>query len=176
MNIRAAQPRDLEACLALDESFDTEYVWQMNSSRANGSWTLGFRVTRLPRAMRVTALPAREVIAEHFERGECFLVADESPRICGYIDVTTDPWERVAWIQRLTVTPDLRRHGIGTRMIREAMSWARGQGLRSIMAGMSTKHYPASALLQKHGFVFCGYNDQYYHTHDIALFFAAKLR
>jgi len=176
MEIRPAQARDLEACLALDDSFETEYVWQMETSRANGAITLGFRVTRLPRAMRVTSTQPRQVVAEHFELGECLLVAAEYPRICGYIDVTSDPWERVAWIHRLTVASDLRRRGIGTQLVRAAMEWAHAQGLRAIMASVSTKQYPASALLQKQGMTFCGYNDQYYDNHDIALFFAARLK
>lgn len=176
MNIRAAQPRDLEACAALDESFETEYVWQIESARHNGALALNFRTTRLPRSMRVSASLPREVIAEHFELGECFLVAEEHPRICGFIDVTTDRWERVAWVQRLTVAPDLRRHGIGSQLLREAMQWARAEGMRAIMASISSKHYPASMLFQRHGLAFCGYNDQYYHNHDIALFFSAKLK
>ena len=53
MNIRPAQARDLDACLALDESFETEYVWQMDTTRSNGAMQVGFRTTRLPRAMRV---------------------------------------------------------------------------------------------------------------------------
>ncbi len=176
MTIRPAQARDLDACLALDESYETEYVWQMETARANGSVQLGFHTTRLPRAMRVMAHSPRDAIADHFEQGECFLVAEEYPRIAGFVDATADRAERIAWIHHLVVANDLRRHGTGTLLLRAALDWAQDKRLRTVIASISTKNYPASAFLQKHGFQFCGFNDQYYLNRDIALFFACKLR
>lgn len=176
MIIRPAQARDLDACLKLDESFETEYVWQMETGRASDGIQLGFRTTRLPRAMRVTVNGTRESLAEHFELGECFLVAEEYPRIAAYIDATVESSQHVAWIQALVVAPDLRRQGIGTQLVRETTTWARTKKLRALMASISTKNYPASAFLQRHGFSFCGFNDQYYHNRDIALFFACSWR
>src|SRR5205823_1349070 len=111
MIIRPAQARDLAACLVLDESFETEYVWQMETARASDGIQLGFRTTRLPRAMRVPVNGTRESLAEHFELGECFLVAEEYPRIAAYIDATVESSQHVAWIQALVVAPDMRRHG-----------------------------------------------------------------
>lgn len=176
MNIRPAQARDLDACLALDESFETEYVWQMETARQNGSVHLAFRTTRLPRSMRVAGESPRDVIADHYEHGECFLVAEEHPRIGAFIDATQDPGQRVAWIHYLIVASDLRRHGLGSRLLRSALDWAREHKMRAVMAAISTKNYPASAFLQRHGFAFCGFNDQYYQNHDIALYFACPLR
>lgn len=176
MNVRPAQARDLAACLALDESFETEYVWQMDTSRTNGAIQLGFHTTRLPRAMRVTVNNPRDSLAEHFELGECVLVAEEVPRIAGFLDATVDADHRVAWVQSLVVASDVRRMGIGGQLLRAAIGWAREKKLRAVMASASTKNYPASTFLQKHGFAFCGFNDQYYHNRDIALFFACNLR
>lgn len=176
MNIRPAQARDLDACLALDESFETEYVWQMETGRANDAVQLVFRTSRLPRAMRVTVNGARDTVAEHLEMGECVLVAEDYPRIGGFMDTTIEPSQHIAWIQALVVAPDLRRQGIGTQLLRETMEWARAKKLRSLMASISTKNFPASTFLQQHGFAFCGFNDRYYHNHDIALFFACNLR
>lgn len=176
MNVRTAQARDLDACLALDESYETEYVWQMDTARANGAIQLGFRVTRLPRAMRVVVHSSQDALADHFEQGACVLVAEELPRVIGYIDVTPDIAQRVCWIQALVVAADMRRQKVGTQLLREAMVWAREQKLRAVMASVATKNYPALAFLQKHGLTFCGFNDQYYHNRDIALFFACNLR
>ncbi len=176
MNIRPAQARDLDACLALDESFETEYVWQMETTRANGAIQLGFRTTRLPRPMRVSVHSAQDALADHLEAGECILLAEEYPRVAGFIDATIETGQRVAWIQSLVVASDLRRQGIGTLLLSAAMEWARDKKMRALMASISTKNYPASAFLQKYGFVFCGFNDQYYHNRDIALFFACTVR
>jgi ribosomal protein S18 acetylase RimI-like enzyme len=176
MNIRPAQARDLEACLALDESFETEYVWQMETTRANGGIQLAFRMTRLPRAMRVLGNAPRDAILDHLELGECFLVAEASPRIVGFVDATADLDQRVAWMHYLIVASDARRRGVGTQLLHETLQWAREKKLRAVIANLSTKNYPASNFLQKHGFAFCGFNDQYYHNRDIAMFFACNVR
>jgi hypothetical protein len=41
---------------------------------------------------------------------------------------------------------------------------------------MQSKNQPAIRLAQKHGYEFCGYNDHYYMTQDVALFFAKALK
>jgi ribosomal protein S18 acetylase RimI-like enzyme len=176
MNIRSAQVRDLDACLALDESYETEYVWQMETTRAPGSVQLAFRTSRLPRAMRVTTHSPRDLLADHFEQGGCVFVAEDYPRIAGYMDATIETGERVAWVESLVVASDLRRQKIGSRLLQVTLDWAREKRLRAVMASISTKNYPASAFLQKHGFAFCGFNDRYYDNRDIALFFGCNLR
>jgi hypothetical protein len=45
-----------------------------------------------------------------------------------------------------------------------------------ILLDTPTKAHPAICLYQKHGFVFCGFNDQLYPNRDIAMFFALSLR
>ncbi len=174
MNIRPAQARDLETCLALDESFETEYVWQMETTRGEGQVQLGFRTTRLPRPMRVHVEGTRDAMLDHFEKSECFLVAEESPRICGFVDATADLDQHIAWVHYLIVASDLRRRGIGGQLLNQVLAWAQEKKLREVMVSISTKNYPATAFLQKHGFAFCGFNDRYYHNRDIALFFACN--
>lgn len=176
MNIRSAQARDLDACLTLDPSYETDYVWQMETTRAAGAISVGFRVTRLPRTMRVASAIPREVLLEHMERGECFMVAEEGREIRGYLDATVELWRRVVWINHLTVAPQYRRSGIGSALVRAALEWSDRQGLDRLIGETQTKNFPASALLQKHGFTFCGFNDHYYSNRDIALFFALSLR
>jgi ribosomal protein S18 acetylase RimI-like enzyme len=176
MNLRPAQARDLDACLALDESFETEYVWQMETARADGVIQLAFRTTRLPRPMRVSGNAPRDAIAEHFEQGECFLVAEEYPRIGGFIDATAENVQRITWIHYLVIASDLRRRGLGSQLLNAVVEWAHDRRMRAVIASVSTKNYPGLTFLQKHGFSFCGFNDRYYHNHDIALFFAYNLR
>ena len=176
MNIRSAQARDLEACVALDPSYETDYVWQLETTRNNDAVAVIFRETRLPRTMRVLAAPSRELALEHFERDECFLVAEEEGAICAFLDLTAEAWRQLAWINQLTVAPEHRRHGLGSALLRAGLDWARDRGLSTVMAETRTKNHPASALFQKHGFVFCGFNERYYSNRDIAVFFALALR
>jgi ribosomal protein S18 acetylase RimI-like enzyme len=176
MNIRPAQPRDLDLCLSIDPSYETDYVWQMETTRAPGAISVGFRVTRLPRTMRVACAIVRDVLLEHFEQGECFLVAEDHNEIRGFVDATMDMWKRVAWINHLTVSPVHRRTGIGSALVRATIDWTHAQKLDTLIVESQTKNYPASSLFQKHGFTFCGFNDRYYSSRDIAIFFAVTLR
>jgi ribosomal protein S18 acetylase RimI-like enzyme len=175
MNIRPAQPRDLELCLSLDPSYETDHVWQMESTRAPGSVKVGFRVTRLPRTMKVAGIAQKDVLLEHYEQGECFLIAEENDEIRGYIDATGEMWKRLARINYLTVAQDYRRSGIAKALVRAMLDWGHTRDLDTVIAETQTKNYPASSLFLKLGFAFCGFNDHYYTNRDIAIFFALTL-
>ncbi len=176
MNIRSAQARDLESCLALDPSFDTDYVWQLETTRALNAVSTNFRLTRLPRTMRVACAAPREQVLEHYERGDCFLVCEEGESIRGYLEATVDNWRRLAWINNLTVAPDRRRHGMGKDLVKAALAWSRQQDLRTMMVKVQTKNHPASALFQKLGFVFSGFEEELHGHRDISIFFGINMR
>lgn len=147
----------------------------METTREPGVIKVGFRVSRLPRKMKVTSVVGRDTLLEHYERGECFLVADENDAVHGYLDASADQWKRLAWINSLTVAPEHRRAGIGKALLRAMLDWARAHNLERVIVETQTKNYPASSLFQKQGFAFCGFNDQYYSNRDIAIFFALSL-
>ncbi len=175
MEIRPANLTDLNACLAIDDSFETEYVWQMEQRSHAGSLAVTFRLTRLPRPMKVHHIISREDLVYNFQHGGTLLVADEGA-VRGLVDVTAHEWNQSAYINNLAVAPAYRRQGVGTRLLRAALAWARQNQLRVVMLDTSTKDYPAICFYQKHGFVFCGYNDQLYPNRDIAVLFALNLR
>jgi len=52
-----------------------------------------------------------------------------------------------------------------------AQNWAENRHNNRILLEMTTKNIPAIRLAQKLGFEFSGYNDNYYESKDIALFF-----
>ena len=56
MIVRPAELTDLNACLALEHSCVTNYVWHMEESEGVGEVTVVFRTARLPRSMRVRYL------------------------------------------------------------------------------------------------------------------------
>jgi ribosomal protein S18 acetylase RimI-like enzyme len=176
MEIRLANLRDLKACLAIDDAYETEYVWQMEEQNRPGNVALTFRVARLPRPMRVTRTIEPDAVIRNFQSGGLLLVAEEFGNICGFVDVTSQAWNQSAWINNLAVSPAYRRKGVGTRLLRAALDWGREQNLRVALLDTSTKDYPAISLYQKQGFAFCGFNDQLYPNRDIALFFSSSLR
>ena len=46
MEIRLANLGDLNACMAIDDSFETEYVWQMEEHSGTGDISVGFHLAR----------------------------------------------------------------------------------------------------------------------------------
>ena len=176
MEIRLADLRDLKSCVEIDDSYETEFVWQMDEQARPGQVALTFRVVRLPRPMRVTLTIVPDDVINNFQSGGTLLVAEEMGKICGFVDVRIQAWNQSAWINNLVVAPAYRRKGIGTLLLRAAMDWGRSQNLRVVMLDTSTKDYPAICLYQKNGFTFCGFNDQLYPNRDIALFFSTSLR
>jgi len=175
MEIRPANVIDLNACMAIDDAFETEYVWQMEERTHGGVVTVTFRQTRLPRPMRVTNNISRSALTDNFQRGEAFLVADEAG-VIGFVDAGVSAWNQLFKINNLVVTPARRRQGIGAKLMRAALDWARERDLRIAMLDTSTKDYPAICFYQKLGFSLCGFNDQLFPNRDIALQFALNLR
>ncbi len=176
MIIRPVDISDLNACIALDPSFQTDHVWQMEEREEGGEILIAFRTARLPRTMRVTYPRDRGGLVEDWEQGGCVLVAEEDGEILGFLSMMPQDWHDTGWIHHLVVDRRCRRQGVGSALLNAAARWARECGLVRLTVEAQTKNYPAICFYQKHGFTFCGFNDRYYANQDIALFFALSLR
>jgi ribosomal protein S18 acetylase RimI-like enzyme len=177
MIVRNASLADLNRCLPIDGSYTTEHVWQMYiEEKETETRNISFRTMRLPRPMNVSYPREPEYLVGNWQKGDCFLVAEDAGQIVGYLDMTVEAWHKSGWINNLVVAKERRRQGIGTTLLRAAMRWAEARSVRTIMLETQTKNYPAMSFYQKHGFVFSGFNDHYYTNQDIALFFAYELR
>jgi ribosomal protein S18 acetylase RimI-like enzyme len=176
MTVRKGDLKDLNACVLIDNSYVTDNVWQVQAEeRPYEETVITFRTVRLPRSMRVSPPRDTDFLLQDWERGECFLIADEGDEIRGYLDMTVQAWNRTGWIKDMAVPKRYRRQGIGTTLLRAALRWARSHDLRAVMLETQTKNYPAICFFRKHGFIFCGFNDHYYSNQDIAVFFAYHL-
>jgi ribosomal protein S18 acetylase RimI-like enzyme len=176
MTVRKGELKDLNACVLVDNSYVTDYVWQIQAEeRPYEEMVVTFRTIRLPRSMRVTSARDTDYLLQDWQRAECFLVAEEEGEIRGYLDMTVQAWHRTGWLNDMAVLKRYRRQGLGTALLRRALRWAREHQLRAVMLETQTKNYPAICFYRKHGFVFCGFNDHYYTNQDIALFFVHNL-
>jgi ribosomal protein S18 acetylase RimI-like enzyme len=175
VGIRIAEQTDLDRCLALDASFTTDHVWQMDGSDADDVMNATFRAVRLPRPMKVSYPRNMDGLSEDWHRNDCFLVAEDGDEIAGYLDMVIHRWNLTGWINNIVVATAYRRRGVGTALLRAADRWARRNGLHRILAETQTKNYPAICFYRKNAYKFCGFSDQYYTNQDIALFFALNL-
>ncbi len=176
--IRDGVESDLTSCLALDHSYATEYVWQMNVHEETGQWDISFKTERLPRLMEVVYPFDERRLRLSLPKDQCFLVATsrERPEVLGYLAMRSDPIYQIARVMDLVISRPYRQHRIATRLLTVARQWAREHGLVQLTMEIQTKNYPAIVFCQQRGLVFCGFNDQYFPSQDIAVFFSQTLR
>jgi ribosomal protein S18 acetylase RimI-like enzyme len=175
MHIYRADLRDLTACLALDASYETDFVWQVTQHEEQGEVVTQFRTVRLPRTMRVRYPAWGEALLAHQERGDLILVAAEAGDVRAYVNQECLPDQGISWLHHLIVAPPHRRQGLGKALLLRAMQDGRKLGMVKIMAAVQSKNHPAISFLQRNGFTFCGYNERYYRNQDIALYFVCGL-
>jgi ribosomal protein S18 acetylase RimI-like enzyme len=96
--------------------------------------------------------------------------------IVGYISLLERGMDSSVSVTDLVVNAATRRQGVGSALLASAHDWAAGRSLRRIILETQSKNLPAIRLAQKFGYDFCGYNDHYYLTQDVALFFARALK
>jgi GNAT superfamily N-acetyltransferase len=177
--IRDGLETDIQACSALDHSYETDLVWQMQIHSEEGQqWEILFKRERLPRMMTDSMSVDETRLRAALPAEHCFLVATQkdSPEILGYLAMYNDRIHRIGQIHDLVVSRPYRRHGIGTRLVNVARQWAKEHGLTRLMLETQTKNYPGIAFCQGNSFTFCGFNDRYFYNQDIAVFFSSSLR
>ncbi|HVP20475.1 MAG TPA: GNAT family N-acetyltransferase [Anaerolineaceae bacterium] len=176
IEIRHAVVSDIPKLLELEHSFQTSYVWQMDRSFDKGQWTINFREVRLPRPAKVEYPVPTEILGSELTQRSGLLVAFISNEPVGYIGIKAIQVSETASVIDLVVKEELRRKGIGSALLLAAQDWASQRDLLRMVIEMQSKNFPAIHLALKMGYEFCGYNDQYYATRDIALFFSRFLR
>jgi RimJ/RimL family protein N-acetyltransferase len=83
------------------------------------------------------------------------LVGYADDNLIGYASVHRNPapWTRRVGEIRVNVSRDYRARGLGKNMISEIFDFARGLGLRKLMANMTSDQHGAQAAFRRLGFV-----------------------
>ncbi|MBN1995413.1 MAG: GNAT family N-acetyltransferase [Anaerolineae bacterium] len=173
MQIYPAELADVNLCCQMNMSYTTDYVWQMRTRGDGRTIDIHFDTIRLPRPMRVEYPRSPDELIAHWQQEGCFLtVRNLKEETVGFVDAQAQPWQNVLWIFNLVIAPPHRRQGFAAMLLEAANRWAIEQKLQRLMLEVQTKNHPAISFAQKHGFQFCGYNERYYPSGDIALFFS----
>jgi ribosomal protein S18 acetylase RimI-like enzyme len=175
IQIRPTVASDLPRIMGMDHSVTSEYVWQLELRRDGSQILATFREVRLPRSIPLTYPNNPFALADEWTRKSIVLTALARNEPVGYLSLTDRP-SSVAWVSDLVVSPEWRRRGVASALLNAAQDWGLTQGHRRLFIEVQSKNQPAIRLAQKHGYEFCGYNDHYYLTQDVALFFARALK
>jgi GNAT superfamily N-acetyltransferase len=176
LTLRAPMPSDYDLCLAFDHSVSTDWVWQMTLDDREGAVSTTFRRARLPREVSVIYPRAGDGLIQSWMQGALFLVAQRGDRVLGYVNTREEAAQETAWVADLVVDRPYRGEGVGAALLRAARKWALERNLRHLTIETQSKNDPAIRFLLARGLVFCGYNDLYYPSQDIAVFFGQSLR
>ncbi len=205
IEVRTAEEDDLEACLALDDSYTSTHTFQMEVVRGEpgsapfnmntANMTLGdtpvsvtFRPVKLPRPRKVLGPIANAIRSGNeqlqlsrlaaWKAADLSLVAQQGTKLCGYMFVTVVPGSGIAWVSALVVANSMRRQAVGSMLMAAARRWARyGQGInvRAFMLEVPIRNYPAAAFCRKEGFNFCGYTDYSFSNGEVVMLFVSTV-
>jgi GNAT superfamily N-acetyltransferase len=175
VQVRSAVATDVPNLMAIDHSCQSDYVWQMDVQQEDGQAGAVFRQIRLPRSVTVPYPRAVSTLTETWNRRTRMLVAVIGGQTVGYVRMSDAFLPNTAWLTDLVVTPRHRRQGVGMALVLAAQSWAVARNDQRALLEMPSKNNPAICLARKLGYEFCGYNDQYYESQDIALFFGRSI-
>jgi len=175
-DIRPANVNDIPRLMALDHTCMSDYVWQLELRRETGQATASFREVRLPRSIEVKYPRNPSSLREEWMRRDVVVVALDEGVPIGYLAVTAEHTSAVAWVTDLVVAANRRRKGVASALLTAAQEWAQERGVRRLILEMQSKNQAYIRLAQKFGYEFCGYNDQYYLTQDVALFFGRAIK
>ncbi len=173
--LRPGAAADWGSCWAMDVSYDTEYVWQLQSSMQADVPMSGFVQVRLPRTIVLrdplwggTASPPQPAQGS-------LTVAESQGAIDGFALVVPDVARAVDVLHMVAVRGHARRRGLGTRILNATLDAARTAGRRTLCATVQARNYPAISALKATGFALTGYDEQYYPSNDVGLNFAHRL-
>lgn len=171
IQIRPVVATDVPHLMGIDHSSSSEYVWQLELRREAGQIVASFRDVRLPRPIALTYPHDPFALGDEWTHLAALFAALSGKDPVGYIGLA-ERLSSAAWVTDLVVAPSWRRRGVASALLELARQWAEQRGNRRIFLELQSKNQAAIRLAQKHGYEFCGYNDHYYSTQDVALFFA----
>ena len=174
IEIRSTVSTDLARLSALDHTIDTDYVWQLDLHREAGQVEVSLREVRLPRTVWLEhPRPVSELPDTWHLRP--MLSAMSGLEAVAYVRFTDEIVPHAVWITDVVVGKPMRGKGLARKLLGAAEAWGLQRELRRAIIEVQSKNAPAIRMVQKLGFEFCGYNDQYYSTRDVALFFARSI-
>lgn len=95
------------------------------------------------------------------------IVADHDDALAGILIATLDPVAGLLTLREVRIDYDLRRQGLATAMVFQAIQHAREKELRAVSARTITSNVPGCELMLKCGFELTGLDTHALSNHDL---------
>ncbi|MEV5977776.1 GNAT family N-acetyltransferase [Streptomyces sp. NPDC052114] len=153
---RVAESQEDKSAVIKGE-FTSDTVFEV--TRTDGGFTM--RPVRLdPPVHKV--FPDDEPEDDGDPEGGRRVVAVRGDRVCGYVDMEYEPWNRRLIIADIEVVGDCQGQGIGRTLMNHAIAWARERGAGHVWLEVTNINAPAIRAYQRMGFGFCGLDTSLY--------------
>ncbi|TXS29128.1 GNAT family N-acetyltransferase [Streptomyces sp. ms191] len=195
---RVAGPSDQSALAGLDDSFTTDYVYEV----AAGDIGFGLRLVPVdPPLVKVypddgdagDAATGADDAGSVGKAGAAYdtgtgpdgsgaheiVAVDSDGALRGFVAVAHERWNRRLVIRRITVDSAHRGRGIGGELMRRALAHGRAVGARTAWLEVTSVNVPAVRAYRRMGFRLCGLDTTLYtgtaSEGETALFMARPL-
>jgi len=173
--LRPLVPADFSRLGDLDPNFGADSIIEVRKAGAGMAvcWSLVERPLPAPsdEGRRYNLLPADlDALRARLAAGAgLYLVAEDAGRIVGLLDLEHIAWNNAAFLWNLLIDRAYRRRGLGRRLFRRAVAWARRQGVRAILLETQSNNAPACHFYAAQGCELVGLHDLYYSNADLEL-------
>lgn len=172
MQIRPFQPADLDQLTEIDGTIESTQYMHVGQSGDDAALTWSLE----PRPLRGKLIEPNPIdddlrfmlkrIASGADEATA-LVAEHQEQVVALLATRLVPAANLLHIQDLRVDYDMRRQGLASAMLFQAIQSARESGLRAIRARSLTNNAAASSLLAKLGFELSGVDTRRNSNHDL---------
>ena len=174
MHIRPLTPADVPRLSQIDANFESHRFLDLQKSidGLSVTWQLVERPLDPPFASTDYAFQPDEraaLLARLHEDDGLYLVAESDGWPVAFLDVEAERWRKAAAVWHLLIDRPHRRQGLGRQLMRRAMDWARGAGLRGVVCETQTNNWAACNFYRSLGFQLCGVDDHFYSNEDVVL-------
>ena len=165
--IRPATEADFPALTRLDLTYPTDRYLSLERTgdTPEHTFTLRWR-SRVPAPMAVYDTLSIERLCGALEKTDLFLIAEVEGEVLGYLMIVVPSWTDAAEITDFAVDIAERRTGIGSALVGDAATWARGRRYRSLWVEPRADNHAAISFYVSRGFRVAGFNDRMYSNAD----------
>ena len=139
IEVRRADPDDIEVLSSFEHGYYSEYVWQMSLEQEAYRSQAEFTRVHLPRRVLVTYPRTREEIFSGFDQAEAFLVAVLNGQSVGYVKLVRENNTKTTRVTDLVISTSNRRQGIGSGLMVAVMNLVSNRDFNTLVIEIAVK-------------------------------------